>query len=90
MTRAMFYNAEVNCFYSPSRFLPSSWMKFLAVLQPFHLHIWIGNLDGQLYFMSLCHLVSGVQLFEEGCVLKGFTVSAQPPVKQDGSAHGEV
>lgn len=70
MTCAVFYNAEVNCFHSPSRFLPSSWMKFLAVLQPFHLDIWIGNLDGQLYFMSLCHLVSRVQLFEEGCVLK--------------------
>lgn len=43
-------------------------MNFLSILQPFHFNIWIGDLDGQLYLMALCHLVSRVQLLEEGCV----------------------
>lgn len=55
-------------FSSSTRASPSRRMNFLSVLQPFHFHIWIGDLDGQLDLMAFCHLVSRIQLLEEGCV----------------------
>lgn len=55
---------------------PSSRMNLLSVLQPFHFHIWIGDLDGQLDLVAFGHLVSRIQFLEEGCVREsvvGFT-----------------
>lgn len=43
-------------------------MNFLPVLQPFHLRVWIGDLDGQFDLMAFCHLVRRIQLLQEGCV----------------------
>lgn len=65
MTYSIFYEAEVNRSHITYKVSPSSWMDFLSVLQPFHLNIWIGNLNGHFYSVSLCHLVGRIQLSEE-------------------------
>lgn len=48
-----------------SKVQPSSQLESLSILQPFHLNIRIGHLDGKLDFMPLCHLIGRIQLLEE-------------------------
>lgn len=55
-------------FLSWSEFKPSSWLNFLTILQPFHLNLWIRNLNSQFNFLPLWHLIGRIQLFEESCV----------------------